>query len=446
MDEALFFDRNPGLTSPLLSNGEIDNSALPSDLEDINSAGRNIGFQTEIGSVSHPELTSLERFLTRDALESFPACGVIDEHSNATHEEWIYFKYLPFTENESGVDHICQFRYPSINSTINQMESIEDYTWSAQLAQYFQYKALFEGYFHRMFEDHSAVFLWKSSSPAPTLRGALYDWYLNTNGGYWGARSGIGNNNPLRVLLNLKDWSIHLVNTMALDTTASSVQWSAYTLDGELVDSGALAIPNNTIKRNSATHLQGKVPWVGAHEIALVPDLKLQEVLLYRFEIASEEAFASNMYYLADPSKQDSADRKSRYALLGAMREALPKVSIDTHCMAEVSSTDIECFMENEGKRVAIMVKLSIVGYQTRSDSIIDPILPAYFSNNYITLLPGESTHVHIDFNDAGVVCADDVSTTNNSESSTRVMLLVEGWNVNDDTVSVSCSVNSEIM
>ena len=133
-------------------------------------------------------------------------------------------------------------------------------------------------------------------------------------------------------------------------------------------------------------------------------------------------------------------------ALMPVAASAEPKVSIDTHCIAEVSSTDIECFMENEGKRVAIMVKLSIVGYQTRSDSIIDPILPGYFSNNYITMLPGESTHVHIDFNDAGFVCADDVSATNNSESSTRVMLLVEGWNVNDDMVPVSCSVNSEIM
>ena len=34
--------------------------------------------------------------------------------------------------------------------------------------------------------------MWKTQSPWPTLRGALYDNYLETTGGYWGVRSATG--------------------------------------------------------------------------------------------------------------------------------------------------------------------------------------------------------------------------------------------------------------
>ena len=56
-----------------------------------------------------------------------------------------------------------------------------------QLVQYEQYRALFEGYLAHQWSYYAAVLLWKSQSPWPALRGGLYDPYLETNGGYWGA-------------------------------------------------------------------------------------------------------------------------------------------------------------------------------------------------------------------------------------------------------------------
>lgn len=80
------------------------------------------------------------------------------------------------------MDHICRFALPphgrnASSASNRRMDSIEDYTLAAQFAQYVQYKSLVEGYSHRMWEWYSAMFVWKASSPAPTFRGALYDWY-----------------------------------------------------------------------------------------------------------------------------------------------------------------------------------------------------------------------------------------------------------------------------
>ena len=56
--------------------------------------------------------------------------------------------------------------------------------------QFRQYQALFEGYTSGMWTWYSAVVMWKTASPWPALRGALYDSYLATTGGLWGVRAG----------------------------------------------------------------------------------------------------------------------------------------------------------------------------------------------------------------------------------------------------------------
>jgi mannosylglycoprotein endo-beta-mannosidase len=452
LDEKLFFDRNPGLTTPLLSEDEVQNNVQLSEIENADSPGRNIGFQTEIGSVSHPELGSLRRFLNQNALDSFPECGVMDEKNSAIHHEWSYYKYLPFTEstNDSTVDHICQFRYPPIDATSNRMDSIDDYSWSAQLAQYFQYKSLFEGYYHRMFEDHSAVFVWKSSSPAPTLRGALYDWYLDTNGGYWGARLGIGDDNPLKVILNLQDWHVHLCNVLSSDIIASHVAWRAYTLDGKLVDGGTIEIPNRSIKGNSVTHLHTQIPWVGANQTPVMTDVNLQEVLYYQLEVSLEEdrievedgtkqksnnsGKTTNFYYLTDPDPTDLIHRQTRFASLGAMRKVMPKVRVNASCNKNNLANAIECALANNDERLAIMVKLSLV-----NDIAIqgNQILPTLFSNNYITLLPGETTIVHASPVDIELMCSNGSLTQSTGPAS--LIISIDGWNLQEDSVVISC-------
>ncbi|KAL3801470.1 hypothetical protein HJC23_000908 [Cyclotella cryptica] len=461
LNENLFFDVNPGFTSPLLREDEVLNNVIPSDKVDIDSPGRNIGFQTEIGSVSHPELESLKRFLSPDAMNSVPVCGLSDERSEAIHREWIHFKYLPFTEasfDSNGIDHICQFHFPKISNdtSSDDMGIIEDYTWSAQLAQYFQYKSLFEGYSHRMLQRNSAVFFWKSSSPAPTFRGALYDWYLGTNGGYWGARSGLGDGKSIRVLLNLRDWSIHVVNAIPWAATVFSIHWRAYSLHGELVGSGNISIPDAQIDGNSVTHLEDRIPWVGVYDASAVNGIKLQDVLLYRFNMTYEQLnhgrfpfrstsmTATNSYYLTDPDRRDRIHRQTRFSLLGALRKVIPKVQVYASCREkEALNGDIKCTLRNTGNRVAIMLKLSLTrnSSQAAMESKDRRILPTYLSSNYITLLPGEYFDVEILLHDVGKTKCSNGYIMWPATPETYLLVSIDGWNVQQGSVRIACDL-----
>lgn len=457
LPEEVFFDRNPGLSSPLLTDDEIKRNVNPTDIEDKDSPGRHIGFQTEVGSVSHPELESLQRFFSEDALDAFPNCGEKSMFGGSVHEEWTYFKYLSFAESNGSLDHICQFAFPPLefnlsNTSNHRMDSIEDYTWAAQFAQYLQYKSLFEGYTYKMWEWYSAVFVWKASSPAPSFRGALYDSYLATNGGYWGARAGLAGGSPVRLVFNLRDWTLHVINAVPIAVSAASIRWSAYSLDGVLLANEEIPIPGEQVDGDTIVHLESSLPWVGERKSFMTNPHGVQDIILYRFELSyvqldglDASRTAKNSYYLTNPSIRNT---QSRFSLLGAMRKEITRVNLDARC---TMSSGIECTIHNAHSNnvTAVMIKLSLVrNYQSNLDKQRDSrILPSLFSDNYLALVPGEKSHVHITLEDIRHItmlkCSSDGLLKPLGKENIDLMISIDGWNVQESKLPISCDTSS---
>lgn len=421
-----WYKRNPGFTSPLLTDREIKLGVRPEDVKNGDQPYRNIGFQTEVGSVSQPELLSLGRFLSVEALAAYPDCNENRTFGGSVHEDWTYYKYLPFTDDDN-VDHICQFLHPPniidsfVKSNRCRMESLEDFNWAAQFVQYLQYKHLVEGYSYKMWEWYSAVFLWKTSSPALTFRGALYDSYLATNGGYWGVRAGLAGGQPVRLILNLYDWTMHIINAISRDISPSLVEYSAYSLKGVLLAEGNISTPV-LINGNTVAHLDNSLPWVGGR------NLTISSVVLYRLDLLySSQGITkstSNNYFLTDPSLRYSDKAHSRFAFLGAVRKERV-ADLAVRCSIDL---DLECTIQNGDDFVAIMVKLSIVRPLGNFSTGIDRrILPSFYSDNYFTLLPGETTIVHITVDDNIVA------------SCTTILVNIDGWNIRKNSVEVAC-------
>jgi mannosylglycoprotein endo-beta-mannosidase len=422
-----WYTRNPGFTSPLLTDGEVKLGVRPEDVKNGDLPHRNIGFQTEVGSVSQPELLSLERFLSAEALAAYPDCNENHTFGGSVHEDWTYYKFLPFTDDHN-VDHICQFLHPPLvydssgKSHRRRMESLEDFNWAAQFVQYLQYKHLVEGYSYRMWEWYSAVFLWKTSSPSPSFRGAIYDSYLATNGGYWGVRAGLAGGQPVRLILNINDWTMHIINAISREISPSLVEYSAYSLKGVLLAKGNMSTPV-LISGNTVAHLDESLPWVGGE------NLTIPSVVLYRLDMSYSSQgvskSASNTYLLTDPSLRHSDKAHSRFAFLGAVRKERV-ADLAVRCSIDL---DIECTIQNGDDFVAIMVKLSIVRPHGYFSTEIDRrILPSFYSDNYFTLLPGETTIVHITLDDNIVA------------SCTTILVVIDGWNIRKNSVEVACN------
>ena len=83
----------------------------------------------------------------------------------------------------------------------------------AQLVNFFQYRALIEGWNSMMWSKYTGVILWKTQNPWPGLRGQMYDHLLDQTGAFFGLQSAA---EPVHVQLNLLTYDIEVLELALL--------------------------------------------------------------------------------------------------------------------------------------------------------------------------------------------------------------------------------------
>lgn len=434
-----------------------------------------ISYQPEVGSVSTPVLRTLERFLSSENLlpGSVPHYLASDQDVPPT---WQYHKYLPYTTGT--YDHLYAYSADyqgsaNSNSDIRNLTA-KEFAMRAQIIQLQQYQALYEGFSLYQWRNYSAVLLWKSQSPWPALRGALYDYYLDYTGGFWGVRNalimysagqctgvpsvgcadslGMYSAAGLHAMMNPTTRQVSVINRHAVDSHEDVMVRVTYSdLHGkELL---TMLVPIGVVPAHGAITSPLVVPWPA--------DTDPNTVVLYFLEFANKDTVSTgkvllpNLYWLTSPTNGDQHD----YSQLGALQLEIPakvQVSVrvpwtsstgglqqiaesellklglaEEHLVAArqpILSADfaagdggasagfsvLEVSCPEDSPAVAFMLQLSLLKSDATDE---DPrVLPTYFSLNYITLRPGDSVLVVV----AAVVDA---------APGTQV-LEIEGWNV----------------
>ncbi|CAI5468083.1 unnamed protein product [Closterium sp. Yama58-4] len=146
-------------------------------------------FNPEIGSVGVPEAESLREFFPESDWSppvfgrAWEECGgeCVEEESDG----WKVHTYIPYSmvgaEPKGG----------------------------GEMANYLQYRSLFEAWGARMWERYTGVLLWKGQNPWGGLRGQLYDHLLAPTGGLYGVRCAL---EPVHVQLDLHSGKVQLQN------------------------------------------------------------------------------------------------------------------------------------------------------------------------------------------------------------------------------------------
>eukprot|EP00980_Cylindrotheca_fusiformis_P019309 scaffold6632_cov102-Cylindrotheca_fusiformis.AAC.4 len=447
LEEAMFYERNPGLW----------------DWQNHSHARLNetkIAFQPEIGSASFPTLRSLLRFMSSESAEYFP--GYQDTN---VHPTWKYHNFLGFTsernpfaedENQKGkVDLIYQYGAPM---------NISEYCLRAQLAQFTQFRSLFESFKLRMWEWYSAVLFWKSQSPWPSLRGGLYDWYLDVTGGYYGVRAALVGGS-VHGQMNLADHSLSVVvgsaHQVGGNVTADyCVTVNAFALPGP--NSGTLLYSKThfvgKLSSNTVTHISNStVPWVG------------KDVTLYRvqtFEASTEkdsplrcsssitrsrETTSLAEYWLSDWTTTTTTNLKA----LGVWRDDTSKqVKLKARaawcgkCLGDqvrglcqsagCSTSEIVLHLENPKDKLSngdddddydstiafgVWTELQWVCHDNRMKNV----LPTLYSNGLFSILKQEERFV----------CMEPLSYQEQQTNITakRMQISISGWNVQTMTI-----------
>ncbi|HQT92150.1 MAG TPA: glycoside hydrolase family 2 TIM barrel-domain containing protein, partial [Candidatus Kryptobacter bacterium] len=330
-------------------------------------------FNSEIGSVGMGDYESLERFIPPQDLV------IPDSNWGTLDSVWKYHKYLGYGK------HIEAYGEPA---------SLKDFADKAQLVNYDQYRALMEGHISHMWDWYTGVIIWKTQNPWTALRGQMYDYYLDPDAALYGLHHA---DEPLHVMYNPVDGMLIVANHTFQPYHDLMVQARAYDMAGK--DSTVL----QWIIEMSPTSVQ-KIESVRRF---LGPLFASQGGFLsLRLINSSREVLSDNLYWLPDSTGNYS----------GLQRMSKAKVNVEA---TRVSAGRVAVRISNPaGGPLAFFNRVSLVDSTTRKR-----ILPVFYSDNYVSVLPGEEKTVFIDYTPEV-----DVS---------KAVVSISGWNVKEQYLEI---------
>ena len=299
---------------------------------------RAAGFNTELGSPSFPTAASMKKFLPEE--DRWPVC-----------DAWHYHDFHP---------EVKLFE-DALYDMYGAPDGLEDFCRKAQMMGYDSYRAMFESWNSRMWDNTSGVLLWMSHPAWPSVEWQTYSWDCETMGSWFGARKAC---EPLHIQMNLHDRKVVVLNTTAADCKGLSACAEVYDLKGKC------------LLRSDLGHFD-----VSANSLHSLSELKLPSlkgVVLVRVLLRKgNDVVSQNDYLLA---------RDGKYLELNS----LPTVSLKVKAMGAGRWE-----VRNASKVPAIGVKLSLM-----KDGI--QVLPAIFSDGYFNLLPGEKRTLSVECSEEG--------------------------------------------
>jgi hypothetical protein len=243
----------------------------------------------------------------------------------------------------------------AIAQSYGAADNIADWLSLAQFVDYDAYRGMFEG----QSRNRMGVMLWMSHCAWPDIDWQTYDYFLDPDAGYFGAKKGA---EPLHILWNAATDTVEVVNYSAGDVVGLSAHAEILNMDGSLQWEKTAALDSaedSTVAPFKLEYAQGLSP---VHFIRLT---------LTR----GSEALSSNFYLRG--AKQDD------YTAIRGLAKA--KVAASTKVERQGAKWLLTTELRNISRQPALMVHLKVVREKSR-----DRILPALYSDNYVALMPGE--------------------------------------------------------
>jgi exo-1,4-beta-D-glucosaminidase len=348
-------------------------------------AGGAHGYNTETSpGPAIPTLESLRKFIPKEHL--WPIDDVWNYHAGGER----------FTTVNVFTDGLTK-RYGA-------PKSLEDYERKAQAMTYDGQRAMFEAYGRNKYVA-TGVIQWMLNNSWPSLIWHLYDYYLVPGGGYFGTKKAM---EPLHVQYDYADHAVSVVNDTYETHPGMRVVAKVYSLQGKELASHEEKVDVPADASRKAFDLPK------AEGLTMTFFAKLQ-----MFDGAGK-LVSDNFYWLS--AKEDTLDWKRRqdtvytpqaeFADLTGL-EGLPDVHIaqTSSYKQEQGKVKMEATLKNTGNAVAFMVRARLV------DAKGDDIVPVFWSDNYISLLPGESRTIFAEY-------------TGTVPTTKEPGIHIDGWNV----------------
>ena len=326
------------------------------------------GFSVELGIPSMPTIDAFKAFVPEP--DRWPP-----------NDTWAYHDW-----HASGNGLTSPFM-SALADEFGEGKSLEDFEKKAQMLNYVTHRAIFEGFNAHLWNPNSGRMLWMTQPAWPSTMWQILSSDYDTQASYYGVKKA---SEPVHVQMNLPDLTTAVVNTTTVPLKNVVLSARVFSTDTKVLLSHKRQM--SVEPGREADGFQLELPGESANDVVFI-----------KLELHDEDGrlLSENFYW--------QASQEQIYKRLDHLPTVSVRASAAETQMRDVTRVSVR--LSNPGRTFAIMNKITL-----RNASDETRILPAYLSDNYISLLPGETRNVTIEAPSSAVKGALSVGIT--------------GWNV----------------
>jgi len=326
-------------------------------------------FKTEIGSVSIPTLESVHGMMPEKDWEII-------------NDDWAEHDLA------RGAQH--GDLYPGVlNGRYGKAINLADFVRKGQLMNYESYRAMYEGRNAKLMAPCTGVLTWMSNPAQPSFVWQYYHHDLEPNSSLFATKSAC---EPIHIQLNEKQGNIQVINNLGSAFSKAKASLTIFNLDGAIVYTQNYDV---TALPEKATDL-GMVKWPA----------NLSSVHFIQLELKDSKGklVSENLYWRALPEHADNLQDLNKLSVI-TLDSKVVRHDANGKCLLDVT-------LHNPGKQVALMAHLQLRGQKSNLR-----VLPVYYTDNYISLVPGETKTITIE-------------AALSELKGEKPLVVVDGWNI----------------
>ncbi|MBR5067862.1 MAG: discoidin domain-containing protein [Bacteroidales bacterium] len=251
-----------------------------------------------------------------------------------------------------------------VEKGFGEARDAEQFTRWAQLINYNGYRGMFES----TSRSRAGLLLWMSHPCWPSMVWQTYDYYFDPTAAYFGCKKAC---EPLHIQYNALTDSIEVVNHSAGTHPALTAIATVFDLNGKRVSQQKMQISST----EDSTH-----PIIHRSQLA-THDPQRSAVSFLRLQLLEKgEVISENLYIMSS--------EEGNYSALATLPQPEVEQRVTLSNTGVTQQADVT--LRNKGRSPAVFLRLNLKG----ADG--EQILPVIYSDNYITLMPGESKTIHV--------------------------------------------------
>ena len=309
----------------------------------------------------------------------------------------VWDKKLPFPLNNSwGYQDAAtgngkwDLYYKEMIKRYGEPSSMEDFCNKMQLMNATGYQGIFEAAGHKL-NDIGGVMLWKVNAAFPSVVWQVYDWYLQTNAGYYFMQNAC---EPLHIQLNLSNHKVTVVNRRHKPAPNLTAQVTVFNTESESIFSEEAYFSMGASEVKESTDLTD-----------LLERAKGVSFIVLNLKDFTGKVVSHNVYWISSDND---------YKVINNLPAASVSASIIKSEKDRVENR-WTLTIANSSSKLAFFIRPRLLSDNTE-------ILPGFWSGSYFSLAPGENTTVTVS-------CP--LSKLKGKSCSIRI----SGWNIEDQIV-----------